>query len=75
MILPKPEIPNFLRTNDILSTNDLFKKFSSFDARGLVSINALASLNIYLGGMSTVSKKPVSEFLHMSYQVLNIKND
>ena len=34
IILPKPEIPNFLRTNDILSINDLFLKISSSDARG-----------------------------------------
>ena len=76
IILSKPEIPKFLKTNDILSTNDLFKNFSSSDARGLVSINALAALNTYLGGMSTVSKNAMSEFLHnMSYQALDIKND
>ena len=34
IILPKAEIPNFLRTNDILSINDLFLKISSSDARG-----------------------------------------
>ena len=46
IILPKPEIPNFLRANNILSTNDLFKTFSCSDARGLVSINVLAALNV-----------------------------
>ena len=52
------------------------KKFSSSDARGLVSKNALAALNMYLGGMSTVSKNGMSEFLrNISYQALNIKND
>ena len=31
---------------------------------------------MYLGGMSTVSKNAMSEFLHnVSYQVLNIEND
>ena len=76
IILPKPEIPHFLRTNDILSTNDLFKKFSGSDPRSLVSINAPAALNMYLGGMSTVSKNTMSELLHnMSYQTLNIEND
>ena len=31
---------------------------------------------MYLGGMSTVSKNTMSEFLHnMSYQALNIEND
>ena len=76
IILPKPEIPNFLRKHDILSTNDLFKKIPSSVAHGLVSINALAALNMYRGGMSTVSKNAMSEFLHnMSYQALNIEND
>ena len=76
IILPKPEIPNFLRTNNILSTNKFLKKFSSSDARGLVSKNALAALNMNLGGMSTVSKNGMSEFLrNISYQALNIKND
>ena len=76
IILPKSEIPNFLRTSDILSTNDLSKKVSSSDAHDLVSINALAALNMYPGRMSTISKNAVSEFLHnMSYQALNIKND
>ena len=64
LILPKPEIPNFLRTNYILSTNDLFKKFCSSDTCGLVSINALTVLNMYPGGMSTISKHAMSEFLH-----------
>ena len=75
IILPKPEIPNFLRANNILSTNDWFKKFSSSDARGLVSINALAALGMYLWEMSTVSENAMSEFSHMSYQALNIEND
>ena len=75
IILPKPEIPNFLRKNDLLSINDLFKKFSSSVAHGLVSINALAALNMYRGGMNTVSKNAKSEFLHnMSYQTLSIEN-
>ena len=76
IILPKPEIPNFLRKHDILSTNDLFKKIPSSVAHGLVSINALDALNMYRGGMSTVSKNAMSEFLHnMSYQALKIEND
>ena len=60
----------------MLSTNDLFKKFSKSDAPSLDSINALAALNVYLRGMSAVSKNAMPEFLHnMSYQVLNIEND
>ena len=62
-ILPKPETPNFLRINNILSTNDLFKRFSSSDdARDLVSINARVALNMYLEGMSSFKKCHVRIF-------------
>ena len=62
IILPKPEITIFLRTNDILPRNYLFKKISSFDAHGLAAINVLTVLNLYLEGRSTVSKNVMSEF-------------
>ena len=62
IILPKPEITIFLRTNDILPRNYLFKIISSFDAHGLAAINVLTVLNLYLEGRSTVSKNVMSEF-------------
>ena len=44
--------------------------------RGLVSIQALATLNIYLGGNAEISRQALTEFLHnMSHQVLNKDND
>ena len=68
IVVPRPEIPYFIKTDKIISTNQLFEKFSSSDARGLVSIQALAALNIYLGGNTEVSKHALTEFLHnMSY--------
>ena len=42
---------------------------------GLVSIQALAALNIYLGGNAEISDQALTEFLHMSNQVLNKDNN
>ena len=43
---------------------------------GLVSIQALAALNIYLGGKAEISRQALTEFLHnMSHQALNKDND
>ena len=39
------------------------KNFSS-DAHGLVSIKALAALNIYFGGNTEISRQALTEFLH-----------
>ena len=40
IVVPKPEIPYFIKSDKIISTDQLFEKFSSPDARGLVSIQA-----------------------------------
>ena len=42
VVVPKSEIPYFIKTNTVISTNQFYEKFSSTDARGLVSIQALA---------------------------------
>ena len=76
IVVSRPEIPYFIKTDKIISTNQLFEKFSSSDVRGLVSIQALAALNIYLGGNAEISRQALTEFLHnMSHQVLNKDND
>ena len=76
IVVPKPEIPYFIKTDKIISTDQLFEKFSSSDARGLVSVQALAALNTYLGGNAEISRQALTEFLHnMSHQVLNKDND
>ena len=44
--------------------------------RGLVLIQALGTLNIYLGGNAEISRQALTEFLHnMSHQALNKDND
>ena len=59
-----------------LSPIDLYQNFAATEARALVSIQALAALNIHLGGDETISKKALSEFLHnVSFQALSKETD
>ena len=74
-VVPKLEIPHFIKTNKVISTNQLYEKFSSTDARALVSIQALAALNMYYGGSVEISRQVLTEFLHnISDQALNKDN-
>ena len=50
IIIPKPEIPPFMKTQEVISPNQLYEKCHGADARGLVSVQMLAGLNIFLGG-------------------------
>ena len=75
-IVPRPEIPNFIKTQKIISTNELYQKFSSTDVRGLVAIHAIVAINIYFGGRLETLKQALAEFLqNMSHQALNKDND
>ena len=53
----------FKKTETILTPPDLYKKFAGTDAKGLVSLHALAALNIYFGGNQVVSQTTIGEFL------------
>ena len=64
IIVPRPEITNFIKTQKIISTNELYQKFSSTDTRGLIAIQAIPVLNIYFGGRLETSKQALAEFLH-----------
>ena len=76
IVIPRPEIPYFIKTNKIIFTNQLYDKSSSTDAHGLVSIQALAALNIYYGESIEKSRNALTEYLHnMSHQALNKDND
>ena len=71
IVVPKPGISYFIKTNKVISTKQLYEKFRSTDARGLVSIQALSAFNIYYDG-----SRVLTEFLHnMSHQALNKEND
>ena len=75
IVFSKPEIPYFIKTNKVISTNQLYEKFSSTDAWALVSIQALAALNMYYGGSVEISRQVLTEFLHnISDQALNKDN-
>ena len=71
--VPKPEIPYYIKTNKVISTNQLYEKFSSTDAQPLVSIQALAVLNMYYGGCAEISRQTLTDF-YMSHQALNKDN-
>ena len=74
-VVPKLEIPHFIKTNKVISTNQLYEKFSSTVARALVSIQALAAQNMYYGGSVEISRQVLTEFLHnISDQALNKDN-
>ena len=76
IIVLRPEIPSFIKTQKIISTNKLHQKFSSTGARGLVAVQAVAALNIYFSGRLEISKQALAEFLHnMSHEALNKDND
>ena len=64
IVVPKPEIPYFIKTNKVISTNQLYEKFSSTDAPALVSIQALAALNMYYSGSAEISTQALTDFLH-----------
>ena len=61
----------------MISPTHLFERFQFTDARGLVSIQALAALSLYLGGdeNTDIATEALTEFLYMSHQVLNVEND
>ena len=56
----------------ILSPFDLYEKSNSTDAHGLVCVQFLAALNVFLGGDKIILKNTVSECSHdLSMQALN----
>ena len=56
-VLLQVEVPSFIKTEIPLSPVDLYKNFPGTNAKELVSFQALAALNIHLGGDKDVSKK------------------
>ena len=75
IVVPKPEIPYFIKTNKVISANQFHEAFSSTDAWVLGSIQALPALNMYYGGSVEKSRQSLTEFLHnMSHHALNNDN-
>ena len=75
-MLPQADVPDFVKTETPLSPINLYKKFKATDAKALASVQAIAVLNIYLGGDRDISKKALTEFLHnLTFQILSKEND
>ena len=65
-------MPSFARSSDVISPSELYKIFSSSNARGLVCMHFLAALNVHLGGDKTIAKNAMREFFNnFSVQVLS----
>ena len=74
--IPKIDLPYFLKTDMPISPVDLYKKFAVTDAKVLVSIHALAALNIHFGGNKYISQTAIGEYLkNLTYQALSQEND
>ena len=74
--VPKADLPSFLKTDMPISPVDLYKKFAGTDAKPLVSIHALAALNIHFGGNKYISQTAIGEYLqNLAYQALSQEND
>ena len=56
IMVPQADILPFANTATPLSPIDLYRNFKATDAKALVSIQALADLNIYYGGNRQISK-------------------
>ena len=75
-IVPKGDVPSFVRWNDVILPSELYKKFSLDNARALVCGHFLATLNVHLGGDKITSKEAMSEFFHnLSMQALSKSDD
>ena len=74
--IPQVKLPFFLKTDMPISPVDLYKKFAGTDAKALVSIHALAALNIHFGGNKYISQGVLGEYLkNLTYQALSQEND
>ena len=74
--IPQVKTPLFLKTDIPISPIDLCKKFAGSDAQALVSIQALAALNIHFGENKYVSRQAMHEYLkNLTFQALSQEND
>ena len=74
--VPRARIPSFIESRDVLSPLALYDTFAGRDMRGIVSVQFLAALNIFLGGDSQQSRDAMSELFHnLSWQALTNDND
>ena len=73
--VPQGEAPKFIKSTNIISPLALYGKYLSEDMRGLLCVQFLAALNIFLSGRLSVSKNAMSKLFHnLSYQALSKDN-
>ena len=76
LVVPTGEIPYFVQSENIISLTELYKKLQIRSGRGLVCVQFLAVLNIYLAGSTKDSQNIMSELFHnLSLQALSIEDD
>ena len=76
ILIPKVTLLYFLKTDMPILPVDLYKKLAGTDAKALVSIHALAALNIHFSGNKYTSQAPLAEYLYnLTYQALSQEND
>ena len=59
-IIPTGEVPSFVKSSNVISPSELYKKFNYGGSRGVVCVQCLAALNIHLGEDKTISKDAIS---------------
>ena len=76
LVVPTGEIPYFVQSENIVLPIELYKKLQIRSGRGLVCVQFLAVLNIYLAGSTKDSQNIMSELFHnLSLQALSIEDD
>ena len=69
-------IPSFVKSSNVISPSELYKRFKSGDTRGLVCVHFLAALNVYLGDDKMISENAMSVyFRNLSMQALSKSDD
>ena len=63
-VAPQGNISSFINTTNIISPNDLYKKFGATDVYGLVSVHFLAPFNRYLGSRIDISNDAMTKIFH-----------
>ena len=70
------EVLSFVKSRDVISPFELYKKFNSGGTRGLICVQFLATCNIHFDGDKTISKESQSKLFHdLSMQALSKSED
>ena len=75
-IIPRGVTPTFVKENQLINPFELYEKFEFTKSHGLVSVQFLAALNVFVGGDKNTSKNAMSEFFsNLTLQALSIDDD